>query len=69
MQRRRAQERAAAQIAALETRRRKDYDVTPEQLAPEWRERARRLGLDAAAIEAEVVGRRDVAPALDERQT
>ena len=48
---------AASQIAALETRRRKDYDVTPEQLAPEWRERARRLGLDAAAIEARVLGR------------
>jgi conjugative relaxase-like TrwC/TraI family protein len=47
---------AAAQVAALNTRRRKDYDVTPEQLAPEWRARARRLGIDAATIEAQVVG-------------
>ncbi len=40
---------AAAQIAALETRRRKDYGVTPEQLAPEWRERAARSRPDARA--------------------
>ena len=37
----------AAQVAALATRRRKDYRVTPEQLVPEWRERAAALGLDA----------------------
>jgi conjugative relaxase-like TrwC/TraI family protein len=49
---------AAAQIAALETRRRKDYAVTPEVLALEWRERARQLGLDAAGIEANVLGHR-----------
>ena len=48
---------AAAEVAALETRRRKDYDVTPEELAPEWRERARRLGLDAAVVESSVCGR------------
>ena len=36
---------AAAQIAALETRRAKDYRVTPEQLVPEWRRRASELGL------------------------
>jgi conjugative relaxase-like TrwC/TraI family protein len=36
---------AAAQVAALETRRRKDYRVTPEQLVPEWRQRAVALGL------------------------
>jgi conjugative relaxase-like TrwC/TraI family protein len=40
----------AAQVVALATRHRKDYRVTPEQLAPEWRERAARLGLDTAAI-------------------
>jgi conjugative relaxase-like TrwC/TraI family protein len=48
---------AAAQVAALETRRQKEYGVTPEQLAPEWRRRAAALGLDAAALEAEVLGR------------
>lgn len=50
---------AAAQIAALETRRRKDYRVTPEQLAPEWRLRATALGLEPASV-AELLGR--VAP-------
>jgi conjugative relaxase-like TrwC/TraI family protein len=47
----------AARVAALETRRRKDYDVTPEQLAPEWVARAARLGLDRAAIESRVLRR------------
>ncbi len=37
---------AAAQVAALQTRRGKDYGVTPEQLVPEWRRRAGELGLD-----------------------
>src|SRR4051794_12060991 len=36
---------AAAQVAALETRRSKDYRVAPEQLVPEWRRRAASLGL------------------------
>jgi conjugative relaxase-like TrwC/TraI family protein len=36
---------AAAQVAALETRRAKDYRVAPDQLVPEWRERAASLGL------------------------
>ncbi len=36
---------AAAQVAALETRRCKDRRVTPAELLPEWRQRAQRLGL------------------------
>ena len=36
--------RTAAQTAALATRRSKDYDVTPEQLRPDWRARAGELG-------------------------
>ena len=47
---------AAAQIAALETRRRKDYGVTPEQLVPEWRERAAGLGLTPELVRS-LVGR------------
>ena len=35
----------SAQVAALETRRAKDYRVRPEELRDEWRERAARLGL------------------------
>jgi conjugative relaxase-like TrwC/TraI family protein len=41
---------AARQSAAVQTRRRKDYDVTPEKLAPEWRARAEALGLDAERV-------------------
>ena len=37
---------SARQSAALATRARKDYGVTPELLAGEWRQRARALGLD-----------------------
>lgn len=40
----------AAQVAALATRRAKDYRVSPEALLPEWRERAATLGLDGPAI-------------------
>ncbi len=36
----------AAQIAALDTRRAKDYSVAAETLEGEWRERARTLGLE-----------------------
>ncbi len=57
---------AAAQVAALETRRRKDYDITPEELVPEWRERASRLGLDPASISSTVLHRTVPTPALDE---
>jgi conjugative relaxase-like TrwC/TraI family protein len=50
MARRGATTAVAAQVAALATRRTKDYRVTPERLAPEWRERAAALGLDEAAV-------------------
>ena len=42
---------AARQSAALATRARKDYGVTPEMLAGEWRQRARALGLDDRAVD------------------
>jgi conjugative relaxase-like TrwC/TraI family protein len=41
---------AARQSAAVQTRRRKDYDVTPEKLAPEWRVRAEAFGLDSERV-------------------
>src|SRR5262249_33408951 len=37
---------AAARMATLSTRRRKDYGVVPEELVGEWRDRAARLGFD-----------------------
>src|SRR3954452_3288754 len=52
--------RHAAQVAALATRRTKDRTVRPEALAPEWRRRAARLGLDASRI-ARLQGRRTLA--------
>jgi len=54
--RRGATSAGAAQVAALATRRAKDYRVTPERLAPEWRERAAAFGLDAPAVRG-IVGR------------
>ena len=42
---------AARQSAALQTRSRKDYDVTPDQLVPEWRVRAGGLGLTPERID------------------
>jgi conjugative relaxase-like TrwC/TraI family protein len=42
----------ARQIAALRTREAKDYDVAPEMLLPEWRERARAVGLDDPTLRA-----------------
>ena len=42
---------SARQSAALATRARKDYGVTPEMLAGEWRQRARSLGLHDRVIE------------------
>ncbi len=42
----------AGQVAALDTRRSKDYKVTPQSLLPEWRERAARLGLDDKELRA-----------------
>src|SRR5215210_4410976 len=41
---------AAAQAAALETRRAKDRLVDPSRLIPEWRQRAASLGLDEELI-------------------
>ncbi|MDQ3964614.1 MAG: relaxase domain-containing protein [Actinomycetota bacterium] len=40
------------QVAALATRKAKDYDVAPEALLPEWRERAQSLGLASDDLEA-----------------
>jgi conjugative relaxase-like TrwC/TraI family protein len=50
---------AARQSAAVQTRKRKDYGVTPEKLAPEWRQRAAALGLDATRV-AQILRRRAV---------
>jgi conjugative relaxase-like TrwC/TraI family protein len=57
MARRGATSPRAAEVAALATRRAKDFRVTPERLAPEWRERAAALGLDEAAVQATIGGR------------
>jgi len=46
----------AAQVAALDTRRAKDYSVAAESLGEEWRERARTLGLEPGQLH-ELVGR------------
>ncbi|MBA2312960.1 MAG: relaxase domain-containing protein [Actinobacteria bacterium] len=46
----------AAQVAAVTSRKAKDYRITPNDLLPEWKERAERLGLDATAL-SEVLGR------------
>jgi conjugative relaxase-like TrwC/TraI family protein len=51
----------AAQVATYATRRPKDRTLDAEGLVPEWRERARSLGLDDDAL-ADLVGR--VAPSL-----
>lgn len=40
-----------AQVAALTTRKAKDYRVTPNELLPEWKERAHAFGLDDNALE------------------
>src|SRR4051794_21534856 len=50
LERRGATSAGAAQVAALATRRAKDYRVTPERLVPEWRQRASELGLDADLV-------------------
>ena len=42
--------RRSAEIAALETRGRKDYGVRPAEQRGEWRERARETGLDLDAV-------------------
>jgi conjugative relaxase-like TrwC/TraI family protein len=46
----------AAQIAALESRKSKDYAVSPDQLLPGWRVRALELGLDDEALRSVVDG-------------
>jgi conjugative relaxase-like TrwC/TraI family protein len=53
---------AAARVAALSTRRRKDYGVVPERLVGEWRERAARLGFDRAALRATLGAGREHRP-------
>ena len=40
----------AAQVAAITSRKAKDYRITPNDLLPEWRERAEQLGLDESAL-------------------
>src|SRR3954470_7383415 len=52
LERRGASSAGAAQVAALATRRGKDYRVTAERLVPEWRERAAQLGLTHKVIRA-----------------
>jgi conjugative relaxase-like TrwC/TraI family protein len=42
--------RRSAEIAALETRKRKDYGVRPAEQRGEWRERARASGLDFDSV-------------------
>jgi conjugative relaxase-like TrwC/TraI family protein len=53
---------AARQTAALVTRRRKDFDVTPDQLAPEWRARAELFGLDGDRVRQITRRRREISP-------
>src|SRR3954447_12794105 len=65
LERRGASGAAAAQVATLATRRGKDYRVRPEQLVPEWRERARALGLVPDVVRA--LGCRGRSGPLDER--
>jgi conjugative relaxase-like TrwC/TraI family protein len=54
----------SAQIATLETRRRKEYDVPIEPLRADWRARAAKHGLDRVSLDS-LLGR-DVAPALEQ---
>src|ERR687898_360397 len=42
--------RRSAEVAALETRKRKDYGVRPAEQRGEWRERARETGLDIDTV-------------------
>jgi conjugative relaxase-like TrwC/TraI family protein len=53
----------AAEVAALETRRAKDYNVPTDRLREEWRARAGELGLDRRALDL-VLDRRTPGPAL-----
>jgi TrwC relaxase/AAA domain len=49
--------RPAAEVAALATRKAKDYGVDPTSLAAEWHARADALGFDAAARDGLVTGK------------
>jgi conjugative relaxase-like TrwC/TraI family protein len=42
----------SAQVAALATRRAKDYGINPEDLLPRWQERAENCGLSQALLDA-----------------
>src|SRR5204862_4679080 len=42
----------AAQVATLDSRHTKDYDVNPESLQERWTEKARRLGFTRKDLEA-----------------
>jgi conjugative relaxase-like TrwC/TraI family protein len=55
---------AAARMATLSTRQRKDYGVVPEQLIEIWRERATALGFDRDALRS-VLGRSPGRPPVD----
>src|SRR4051794_24351767 len=46
----------AARVAALDTRRAKDYGVEPESLRLRWGDQARRLGFDRERLDS-IVGR------------
>jgi conjugative relaxase-like TrwC/TraI family protein len=57
----------AARVAALDTRRAKDRNVRPEQLVPEWRDRAAGQGLHEWRIDRICrYGRRVEQPDWDE---
>ena len=60
MEKRGEQSARAAQVATLDTRRAKDYGLKPEGLLPEWRKRAKAVGLSRADLER-VVRRSKVA--------
>src|SRR4051794_19065950 len=44
--------RQAARVAALDTRRAKDYGVEPDSLRARWHDQARRLGFDRERLDA-----------------
>jgi conjugative relaxase-like TrwC/TraI family protein len=57
----------AAQLAALDSRKSKDYDVSPESLHDRWAEKAARLGFERDDLKA-LMGRARVRP-LDRADT
>jgi Ti-type conjugative transfer relaxase TraA len=59
----------AAQVAALTSRKAKDYGVSPAELLPEWKERAALLGLDIGSL-GKLTGRAAYrAPAAEAHRT